>query len=218
MKNKYWAFLGSLLFVCGCQVSTQKNSNIQYTKKMSEKQENSTTDTAVIAGGCFWCLDAVYRQMEGVILVESGYANGKIKNPTYREVCSGLTGHAEVVKIVFDPKKTSYADLLTVFWRIHDPTTLNRQGNDVGTQYRSGIYYINETQKEIALKSRDAAQEAGLWEGGFVTEIVPLEQYYPAEAYHQDYFTENPEQPYCRFVVGEKVAKFKKLFADKLKK
>ena len=218
MKNKYWAFLGSLLFVCGCQVSTQKNSNTQYTKKMSEKQENSTTDTAVIAGGCFWCLDAVYRQMEGVILVESGYANGKIKNPTYREVCSGLTGHAEVVKIVFDPQKTSYADLLTVFWRIHDPTTLNRQGNDVGTQYRSGIYYINETQKEIALKSHDAAQEAGLWEGGFVTEIVPLEQYYPAEAYHQDYFTENPEQPYCRFVVGEKVAKFKKLFADKLKK
>lgn len=218
MKNKYWAFLGSLLFVCGCQVSTQKNSNTQYTKKMSEKQENSTTDTAVIAGGCFWCLDAVYRQMEGVILVESGYANGKIKNPTYREVCSGLTGHAEVVKIVFDPQKTSYADLLTVFWRIHDPTTLNRQGNDVGTQYRSGIYYTNETQKEIALKSRDAAQESGLWEGDFVTEIVALDQYYPAEAYHQDYFTENPEQPYCRYVVGEKVVKFKKLFADKLKK
>lgn len=176
------------------------------------------TDTAILAGGCFWCLDAVYRQMEGVISIECGYANGKIKNPTYKEVCSGLTGHAEVTQLVFDTKKTNYAEILTVFWKIHDPTTLNRQGNDIGTQYRSGIYYRNDAQKDIALKSREAAVESKLWDDPIVTEIVPLECYYPAEEYHQDYYTNNPDQPYCVAVVGEKAAKFRKLFTDKLKK
>ncbi len=180
--------------------------------------DSSKIETAILAGGCFWCLDAVYRRMEGVITVESGYSQGKVLDPSYEDVCSGTTGHAEVVKISFDSSKTSYAEILEVFWRIHNPTTLNRQGNDVGTQYRSGIYYLNEAQAEAARKSKDAATEAGLWEGTIVTEIEPLNNYFSAEAYHQDYFTNNPNNSYCVYVVGEKVEKFKKLFADKLKK
>lgn len=192
----------------GATVTTQDTMTIDSTK----------IETAVLAGGCFWCLDAVYRRMEGVITVESGYSQGKVINPSYEDVCSGTTGHAEVVKISFDSSKTSYAEILEVFWRIHNPTTLNRQGNDVGTQYRSGIYYQNEAQAEAARKSKDAAAEAGLWEGTIVTEIEPLNNYFLAEAYHQDYFTNNPNNSYCVYVVGEKVEKFKKLFADKLKK
>ncbi|MBL7812253.1 MAG: peptide-methionine (S)-S-oxide reductase MsrA [Bacteroidetes bacterium] len=179
--------------------------------------DTSKLDTAVLAGGCFWCLDAVYRQMKGIELVTAGYSNGSTQNPTYEQVCSGTTGHAEVVSIVYDTSKTSYADILEVFWRIHNPTTLNRQGNDIGTQYRSGIYYMNETQKELALKSKAAAEESHLWEGKFVTEIQALHNYFPAEDYHQDYYTNNPGNSYCVYVVGEKVEKFKKLFRDKLK-
>ena len=214
--KKFWIGFNLLvLILAGC---AGKRTQKEYTKNNSNKQVNMNTDTAILAGGCFWCLDAVYRQMEGIISIECGYANGKIKNPTYKEVCSGLTGHAEVTQLVFDTKKTNYAEILTVFWKIHDPTTLNRQGNDIGTQYRSGIYYRNDAQKDIALKSRDAAVEAKLWEDPIVTEIVPLECYYPAEEYHQDYYTNNPDQPYCVAVVGEKAAKFRKLFTDKLKK
>lgn len=183
---------------------------------MTTQTEN--IDTAVLAGGCFWCLDAVYRRMEGIVDVESGYANGNTPNPDYKEVCTGTTGYAEAVSIRFDTTKTSYAEILEVFWRIHNPTTLNRQGNDIGTQYRSGIYFRNETQKDIALKSKEAAEQAELWEGRFVTEIEPLSSYYPAEDYHQDYYTNNPGNSYCTYVVGEKVDKFKKLFAEKLKK
>jgi peptide-methionine (S)-S-oxide reductase len=214
--KKFWIGFNLLvLILTGC---AGKRTQKEYTKNNSNKQVNMNTDTAILAGGCFWCLDAVYRQMEGIISIECGYANGKIKNPTYKEVCSGLTGHAEVTQLVFDTKKTNYAEILTVFWKIHDPTTLNRQGNDIGTQYRSGIYYRNDAQKDIALKSREAAVESKLWDDPIVTEIVPLECYYPAEEYHQDYYTNNPDQPYCVAVVGEKAAKFRKLFADKLKK
>ncbi len=174
-------------------------------------------DTAIIAGGCFWCLDAVYRRMKGVENVISGYANGHVKNPSYKEVCTGSTGHTEAVEIVYDTTQTSYAEILEVFWRIHNPTTLNRQGNDVGTQYRSGIYFTNETQAEIARKSYAAAQESKIWEGKFVTELEALKCFYPAEDYHQNYYSNNPDQGYCVYVVGEKVDKFKKLFKDKLK-
>ena len=174
-------------------------------------------DTAIIAGGCFWCMDAVYRRMDGIENVESGYSNGTVKNPSYREVCTGNTGHAEVVRISYDTSKTSYAEILEVFWRVHNPTTLNRQGNDIGTQYSSGIYYETEEQKVIAIASRDAAQEAKLWEGLIVTEILPLNNYWPAEDYHQDYYKNNPNEGYCQFVVGKKVEIFKKLFKDKLK-
>jgi len=215
MRTKQLWLWAGLLISAGCAGNLIKHKD---TKNISHKQENMNTDTAILAGGCFWCLDAVYRQMEGIVSIECGYVNGKIKNPTYKEVCSGLTGHAEVTQLVFDTDKTSYAEILTVFWKIHDPTTLNRQGNDIGTQYRSGIYYRNESQKDIALKSREAAEEAKLWEDPIVTEIMPLECYYPAEDYHQDYYSNNPDQPYCVAVVGEKAAKFRKLFADKLKK
>ncbi len=179
--------------------------------------ENVSVDSAVLAGGCFWCLDAVYRNMTGVLDVISGYSNGTVKNPAYREVCTGRTGHAEVVKIMFNPDSVSYADLLEVFWRIHNPTQLNRQGNDVGTQYRSGIYYMNDTQRIQAEASLIALKEAGVYEGNIVTEIVPLLNFYPAEDYHQDYFRQNTDNPYCQYVVGDKVEKFKKLFREKLR-
>lgn len=177
-------------------------------------------DTLVLAGGCFWCLEAVYQRMQGVEKVTSGYSNGNplFKNPTYKEVCAGNTGYAEVVELVFNKNQTSLPELLEVFWRIHNPTTLNRQGNDEGTQYRSGIYYRNEEQRQLAYKSREAAEEAKLWEGKVVTEILPLENFYVAEDYHQNYYNNNPNQSYCVYVVGEKVEKFKKLFKQKLKK
>jgi methionine-S-sulfoxide reductase len=175
-------------------------------------------DTCYLGGGCFWCLDAVYRNLKGVEKVICGYSNGLVARPTYREVCTGRTQCVEVVKIVFNTQETSFQEILTVFWRIHDPTTLNRQGNDVGTQYRSGIYYTDDNQKKLAELSRDAAQESGLWKDKIVTEIVPITKYSDAEDYHQNYFENNPNQPYCVYVVGEKVEKFKKLFKEKLKK
>lgn len=184
----------------------------------SNRIENSTkSDTCYLGGGCFWCLDAVYRNMKGVEKVICGYSNGLVARPTYREVCTGRTQCVEVVKIVFNTKETSFEEILTVFWRIHDPTTLNRQGNDVGTQYRSGIYYTNDNQKRLAELSRDAAQESGLWKDKIVTEIVPITKYSDAEDYHQNYFENNPNQPYCVYIVGEKVEKFKKLFKEKSK-
>lgn len=175
-------------------------------------------EMATFGAGCFWCVEAVYQQLEGVEKVESGYAGGQVKNPTYKEVCEGTTGHAEVCQITYDASKVSYADLLEIFWRTHDPTTLNRQGNDKGTQYRSVIFYHNDEQKTIAEQSKAAAAEAKLWENPIVTEISPLPDYYAAEAYHQNYFNDNPQNSYCTYVVGPKVEKFKKKFADKLKK
>lgn len=173
---------------------------------------------ATFGAGCFWCVEAVYQQLEGVEKVESGYAGGQVKNPTYKEVCEGTTGHAEVCQITYDSNKVSYAELLEIFWRTHDPTTLNRQGNDKGTQYRSVIFYHNDEQKTIAEQSKAAVAEAELWKDPIVTEISPLPEYYAAEAYHQNYFNDNPQNSYCTYVVGPKVEKFKKKFADKLKK
>lgn len=194
-----------------CQ-STQKNQNNKDMDfQIAEKE------IAILGAGCFWCVEAVFTELEGVDTVISGYTGGEVKNPTYDAVCAGKTGHAEVCKIVFDPKKISYSDILEVFWRVHDPTTLNRQGNDVGTQYRSSIFYLNEKQKEIAEKSLKAAQEAELWEDALTTEITPLGDFYIAEGYHQNYFKLNPNAPYCLYVVGPKVDKFKKLFKEKLK-
>jgi len=179
--------------------------------------EERITDSIVLGGGCFWCLDAVYRNMKGIEKVECGYSNGIVAKPTYKEVCTGRTECVEVVKVFYDSSQTNLEEILTVFWRIHDPTTLNRQGNDVGTQYRSGIYFVNEEQKTMALKSKLAVEESQLWSGKIVTEIVPLKDYSTAEDYHQDYFTNNPSNPYCTYVVGEKVEKFKKLFSEKIK-
>jgi peptide-methionine (S)-S-oxide reductase len=171
---------------------------------------------ATLAGGCFWCLEAVYDELRGVERVESGYAGGTTPNPTYEAVCTGATGHAEVVQITFDPDVISYADLLRVFFTIHDPTTLNRQGADVGTQYRSAIFYHSPEQKAAAEQA--VAEAAKVWDGGIVTEIRPLDAFYPAEAYHRDYYARNPNQAYCQVVIAPKVAKARRTYVDKLKR
>ncbi len=166
------------------------------------------TEHATLGGGCFWCLEAVFELVDGVLDVVSGYAGGHVENPTYKQVCTGQTGHAEVVRITYDPARVSYERLLEIFWQCHDPTSLNRQGNDVGPQYRSIILYHNEAQKAAAENSRAAA--ARHFSRPIVTEIVPLTRFYPAEAYHQDYFRRNPDQAYCQAVIAPKVRKFKK--------
>jgi peptide-methionine (S)-S-oxide reductase len=176
---------------------------------------SNSNELATLGGGCFWCLEAIYQDVIGVSKASNGYAGGVTENPSYEQVCSGRTGHAEVVQIEYDPDVISYEDLLTIFWRIHDPTTLNRQGADVGTQYRSIILTHDETQQAIAQRSLAAAKE--LYADPIVTEIEPLDTFYPAEVYHDDYYRRNPNQPYCRAVIDPKVRKFRKSFADKLK-
>jgi len=189
--------------------------NEGHIKKM---EQNKKTETATFAGGCFWCVEAIYEKLDGVISVTSGYSGGDVVNPTYEQVCTGNTGHAEAAQIVFNPAKISYKDLLEVFWKTHDPTTLNRQGNDIGTQYRSAIFYENKKQKEIAEKYKSKLDKSDIFKNPIVTEIVPLESFYPAENYHQDYYERNKSQPYCQLVITPKVEKFKKIFGDKLKK
>jgi peptide-methionine (S)-S-oxide reductase len=176
---------------------------------------SAPVEVATLAGGCFWCLEAVYENMKGVRQVESGYTGGKNPNPSYRDVCSGTTGHAEVVRITYDPAEVSFGDLLDVFFVIHDPTTLNRQGNDVGTQYRSAVYYHSDEQKKVAEAKVAALTAAGLFDHPIVTEITPAVNFYKAEDYHQGYFRAHPEEGYCQYVVSPKVAKFRKKFADK---
>ena len=176
------------------------------------------TETATLAGGCFWCLEAVYDQLKGVQDVVSGYAGGSRPNPTYEQVCSGTTGHAEVVQVTFDPAVVSFRDLLGIFFAIHDPTTLNRQGGDVGTQYRSAIFYHSPEQKTIADEVIRELSAQKLWADPIVTEVTPLSEFYPAEGYHQEYYERNPNQGYCQAVVGPKVAKFRSKYFDKLKK
>jgi peptide-methionine (S)-S-oxide reductase len=179
---------------------------------------NTNLQTATLAGGCFWCLEAVYDETKGVHSVESGYAGGHVDNPSYRAVCNGDTGHAEVVQVHFDPNVVSYRDLLNVFFAIHDPTTLNRQGADVGTQYRSAIFYHDEEQKKIAEELVKDLTAQKLFDRPIVTEITKLDKFYMAEDYHQEYFARNPYQPYCMAVVAPKVSKFRKHFLELLKK
>jgi len=177
----------------------------------------TATQTAVLGGGCFWCVEAVYDQLKGVRSAESGYAGGKSPNPTYDDVCGGRTGHAEVVRIEFDPEELSFEDLLRVFFTIHDPTTKDRQGNDVGTQYRSVIFAQSAEQRKVAESVIAELNTARLWRDPIVTEVVDAAPFYPAEQYHQEYFTRNGRQPYCQAVVAPKVAKFRKQFLDRLK-
>jgi peptide-methionine (S)-S-oxide reductase len=174
-------------------------------------------ETATLAGGCFWCLEAVFLRVRGVDRVESGYAGGHVDNPDYRAVCTGKTGHAEVVQIDFDPAQISYRDLLEIFFAIHDPTTLNRQGADVGTQYRSAIFYHNEEQKAEAERVIAELTEQNIWPSPIVTELAPLPKYYPAEDYHRAYYDRNPEQGYCQVVISPKVAKLRQKFVEMLK-
>lgn len=184
---------------------------------MSQNQ-SSREATATLAGGCFWCLEAVYDQLEGVSNVKSGYAGGHKPNPTYEEVCTGSTGHAEVVTLTYDPAKVSYRDLLRIFFTVHDPTTKDRQGNDIGTQYRSAIYYTDDEQRTAAEEIMEEVRQQALYPAPLVTELEPLEELYPAETYHDDYYERNPNQGYCAAVIAPKVAKFRKQYFDRLKR
>jgi peptide-methionine (S)-S-oxide reductase len=178
----------------------------------------SGKELATLGGGCFWCLEAVYLEMKGIEKVVSGYCGGTVPNPTYYQVCEGDTGHAEVVQLTFDPREVSYKDILKVFFTIHDPTTLNRQGADVGTQYRSAIFYHSQEQKVIAEETIKELTAEKIWDNPIVTQIAPLDVFYAAEDSHQEYFAQNPYQPYCQYVVAPKVAKFRKYFVEKLKR
>ncbi|MDV3664063.1 peptide-methionine (S)-S-oxide reductase [Elizabethkingia anophelis] len=207
MKKVFFLIL-SLLLV-SCQGQEKRKSTVK-----QNKMENKLA-YATIGGGCFWCVESCFNMLKGVDSVISGYSGGHKANPTYEEVCTGDTGHAEVVQIAYDPAVISYKQLMEVFLFLHDPTELNRQGNDIGTQYRSVVFYNSEEQKketEEALKESEAKQQ---WNGKYVTEVVPFEKFWPAEAYHQGYYKENPNQPYCSAVVGPKIQKFKKYFGEK---
>ena len=186
---------------------------------MTNPQPSATAgkELATLGGGCFWCLEAPYQQVRGVTSVVSGYAGGHVANPTYRQVCNGDTGHAEVVLVAFDPAVITFREILEIFFSIHDPTTLNRQGADTGTQYRSAIFYHSPEQKKVAENLIAELNAAGIWKAPIVTQVAPFDVFYPAEDYHQNYFRDNPQQPYCVAVVGPKVAKLRKSFAAKLK-
>jgi peptide-methionine (S)-S-oxide reductase len=179
--------------------------------------EDGIMEVATLGGGCFWCLEAVYSDLEGVHSVRSGYSGGEVENPSYEAVCTGTTGHAEVVQVEFDPSVTSYGQILEVFFATHDPTTLNRQGADVGSQYRSAIFFHSPGQAEVARQTIQALEAEGLWPAPIVTEVVPLRHFHPAEDYHSDYYRRNPLQPYCQAVISPKMAKFRARFAHKLK-
>jgi peptide-methionine (S)-S-oxide reductase len=180
--------------------------------------QSALFETATLAGGCFWCIEAVFREVDGVENVISGYTGGTTVNPTYAQVCAGETGHAEAVQVTFHPAKIPYREILEIFFSVHDPTTLNRQGSDTGTQYRSAIFYHNEQQKAIAEDLIGELNKARLWKEPIVTQIAPLGKFYPAEDYHQEYFSRHPEQPYCQVVISPKVNKFRKQWAKKLKR
>ncbi len=207
------------LFGLSSSCTSQKSSGQADEKTPAKDQiveQSMNTEIATFGAGCFWCVEAVFQELKGVLKVESGYMGGAIPNPTYREVCTGTTGHAEVTRITFDPTVISYEELLEVLWTTHDPTTLNRQGADAGTQYRSAIFYHSEDQKSKAEKSKKDVATT-IWDSPIVTEIVPADTFYPAEEYHQDYYALNPNAGYCRAVISPKVAKVRATFTDKLK-
>ena len=203
-----------LTVILGCTSVPSKAKKVAMNQEIENPQ---TTDTATFGSGCFWCVEAIFQQIEGVVSVKSGYEGGTSANPTYEEVCTGATGHAEVCQLIFDPKKVNYKTLLQAFWESHDPTTLNKQGGDVGTQYRSVIFYHSAEQKTIAEFYKNELQKSGAFENEIVTTIVPAEVFYEAEKYHQNYFNQNGDQPYCQFVIRPKVEKFQKAFKNKLK-
>jgi len=179
-------------------------------------EEGAGIEVATLAGGCFWCLEAAFDEVRGVKRVVSGYSGGSVTNPTYSQVCSGNTGHAEVVQVTFEPGELTYRDLLSLFFAIHDPTTLNRQGADVGTQYRSAIYYHDDMQKSVAIELIDELNSADIWHDPIVTEVTSYLEFFPAEDYHQDYYRQNGQQPYCQVVITPKLAKFRKKYASRL--
>lgn len=221
MKFSFWSIFLTIL-AASCARSGDQNADavrkaITTKKTMETTAAPNKTDTATVAAGCFWCVEAVFQDIEGVISVKSGYIGGTVPNPTYKEVCGGGTGHAEALRIVYDPSKVSYTELLEIFFTAHDPTTLNRQGADVGTQYRSAIFYHNEEQHTLAEKVKQELNNSGAFDNPVVTQITAATEFYAAEDYHQSYFNENGEQPYCKFVIRPKVDKVHKIFKDKLK-
>ncbi len=194
------------------------NSYTLVAQTTNKKIMNDEMQVATLGSGCFWCTEAFFLKLKGVESVESGYSGGKVKNPTYREICTGMTGHAEVVQVKFNPKEISYEDILEVFWNTHDPTTLNKQGADEGTQYRSVVFYHNDDQKKVAEQYKIQLDKSGTFKNPIVTEITPLSIFYPAEDYHQNYYALNPNQGYCQYVIRPKVEKFNKQYSAKLKK
>lgn len=212
----------SIFFISACgQNKTNSNQNTMLTntpeKKTEQQSSHQTIDTATFGAGCFWCVEAVFQRLDGVISIKSGYAGGTVKNPSYKEVCNGTTGHAEVCQIVFDKTKISFGELLEVFWKTHDPTTLNQQGNDFGTQYRSVIFYHNDEQKALAESYKKQINDEKAYPNPVITEITAFTNYYPAEDYHQNYFNQNGSQSYCKYVIQPKVEKFEKIFKSKMK-
>ena len=199
----------------GCKES---KSEIKKNNDKTMNTQNPNLETATFGSGCFWCIEAIFERVKGVSKVVSGYSGGEVDNPTYKEVCNGTTGHAECTQIIFDPAFITYDELLEIFWKMHDPTTLNRQGNDVGTQYRSVIFYHNDKQKQKAEYYKNKLTEEKIWDKPIVTEITKFEKFYPAEDYHQEYYENNQNQGYCAYVITPKVEKFEKIFKDKLKK
>lgn len=200
--------------------SAMKNETAKLSEKPigDEKLLSGTTELATFGAGCFWCVEAQFQMLDGVLKVESGFSGGHVKNPAYREVCNGTTGHAEVCNITFDPVKISYDEMLAAFWQTHDPTQLNRQGNDIGTQYRSAIFYHSDAQKQLAETYKKKLNEEKVYDSPVVTEIAPFTVFYKAEDYHSNYFNQNGEESYCQFVIRPKVEKFQKVFKEKLKK
>jgi len=214
MKN----FAGiSLIFMQLIQVLSCAQPNPVKTLGKTTEMTTQSLDTTTFGAGCFWCVEAIFEQLDGVISVESGYSGGQVKNPSYKEVCTGTTGHAEVCQIVYNPNVISYIELLEVFWKTHDPTTMNRQGADVGTQYRSSVFYHNDEQRKLAEEMKEKLNAAAIWKDPVITEIVPFHEFYKAEDYHQEYYFQNTSQPYCTAVITPKVEKFRKVFASKLK-
>lgn len=216
MKWIFSLLIGIIAYSCQAKNETESGSISTNQAMMSE--QNANFDTITLGGGCFWCIEAVFQRLNGVQKVSSGYTGGITKNPTYKEICTGLTGHAEVVQVVYDPKVVSFTEILEVFFTVHDPTSLNKQGADEGTQYRSEIFYHTEEQKLISEQIIQELDASKAYDKPIVTKISAIGPFYVAEDYHQNYFNDNPRQPYCSFVVAPKVEKFEKVFKDKLKK
>lgn len=208
-------FISVMVLLAG--VSCGQRPTADANNAMTTENKTNGLQVATFGNGCFWCTEAIFQRLNGVEKVVSGYSGGKVKNPTYKEVCSGLTGHAEVIQITYDPKRISFDELLEVFWKTHDPTTLNRQGADEGTQYRSAVFYHTDEQKQLAEEYKKKLDASGAFDNPIVTEITPFTAFYPAEDYHQNYFNLNGTQPYCSFVIQPKVEKFEKVFKSKLK-
>ena len=207
-----------LVLTMSLQSCGQNKESKKTTSKNEQTMNNTNLDTITLAGGCYWCIEAIYQRLDGVVSVESGFTGGNMKNPSYRDVCTGTTGHAECVQVTYDKTKTNLDEIFKVFFTVHDPTTLNRQGADEGTQYRSGIFYRNDEQKQAAEGIIKALTEAKIYSDPIVTEVTPFTVFYKAEDYHQDYYNQHGSQPYCQIVIRPKVEKFEKLFKDRMKK